>query len=91
MEETGENSAEESESLYVGSSALSISAPILSTAVVLAGTTRTRSKVERVAQFGPRPQDKTSINAPIAQYLLSSYVAVTYPLVVDAVNLCLSA
>ena len=37
---------------------------------------------EGEAQFGPRSQDKTSIKAPLAQYLLSSYIAVTHPLVV---------
>ena len=36
-------------------------------------------------------QDKTSSEVPLAQYLLSSYVAVTHPLIVDAVCLCLSA
>ena len=46
-----------------------------------------RSKVEGEAQFGPRPQDKTSRKAPLAQYLLSSYVAVTHPFVIDIVRL----
>ena len=54
-------------------------------------TTRAHSKVEGEAQFGPRPQDKTSSEAPLAQYFHSSYVAITHALIVDVVRLCLSA
>ena len=43
-----------------------------------------------VAQFGSRPHDKTSSKVLLAKYLLSSYVAVAHPLVLDAVCLSLS-
>ena len=40
--------------------------------------THTHSNAEGEAQFEPRPQGKTSSKVPLAQRLLSLYVAVTH-------------